>query len=938
MINRAIEKSLIDKSIESKVYNPNILTNDNKKSIKTKIMTNLREADRVDIAVSYCVWSGLVLIYKDLERYDASSRMIITTEGFVTDPRSLEKLLELKISVKVYDPSKGDKGFHLKSYMFEKGKNRSIIIGSSNISNRAFGLVHEMAVEINASEKGYIVDEYSKIFEDIWDDEKSIVLDRQFVEGYKSLYKDKRKAEKYLFEKLLDADVIKPNYMQVKALEELNICRDTEDRGLVIAATGTGKTYLSAFDVQQVNANKVLFLVHNRLILTDAVKTFRKVFPDKLIEEVSSSNKHMIKEADFVFTTDKTAYNHIIKNDDIDSNTFDYVIYDEAHKIGDETLYNHIINELNPKFTLGITATPERTKNPSFLFETFKYSVPYEIRLLDAMKHELICPFTYYGLALTDELLDVGEKFNYTELSSYLKDLINEKGHYGENLKGIVFCSDKNEVKKLTEELNKIGINTKAVISGQNEAKRELVEEYIEDLKSDEDGTTELICVVNKFNEGVDIPDINTIIMLRSTTSAIIYLQQLGRGLRKTDDPHKYVTVLDIIGNSKNDYSIAEVLTGGETADKRELFRHAEGSFTEVSPFINVEIEEEAMENIIKSISNSFKVKTRLKQKYYDELSRYEYIPKLVDLYNNKYFKELDLLQLLFKNFYDPFSDYYEKKYEIEANDIFLQKFFSLITQFVFRSYSNNELKDYVKILNGEYIENEILRRVLLKNEFSDGIGSAVYAEYNKAKYELPSVFEHVDGSLTICDEIIDLLKTKNAYELFQEHIDLFDFLSTQEETTMQLFDLVDKADFLYKMDSDDCYLNAVGERINHEKKRVYCPIKIAEDPINYDNYLLDENTIVYNTQTSKTEKSAINKIKNFEKGGYKFYICAKFPHLGYSSTSYFNMGELDFDIGNASEVKVRKNEKGNEVYYHQICFKLHQTVPKELLEFKRDL
>ncbi len=923
----AVKKSLFDKNIDSSTYNPNIVINEQSKNIKDKIKELLNKSTRVDIAVSYVVWSGLSLIYEDLKKFDSNSRLILTTEGMVTDPRSLNKLNELNMEVKIYIPNVDSKGFHLKTYLFETDNNTTLLIGSSNISARAFGLVHEMVAEINAKNEGYIIEKYNNTFNDLWNDKCSEVLTEEFIYNYSNIYTQNKKIEINVAKMFLEVKNIKPNYMQERALEALKECREVSNRGLVIAATGTGKTYLSAFDVKNCNAKKVLFLVHNRLILTSAIETYKKIFKNKTMIELDSNNMEKIHNFDFIFTTDKTAYNKLISN--IPNNYFDYIIYDEAHKIGFDTKYRDIIDYFNPKFTLGITATPERTDNPDYLFKIFKYNIPYEIRLLDAMNHELVCPFTYYGLNLENKLLKSNEEFNYEELAKYIKNTIDKKGHYGEKLKCLVFCSNIKEANSVSSQLNNLGFISVSAVSGENELTRSGIEKYIIDLKSDEKGTLEIICTVNKFNEGIDIPDINTIIMLRNTISAIIYIQQLGRGLRRTEDPHKYVTVFDIIGNSKNNYSIAQVLTGNTTVDKRKLYMYANKGFETVSPFINVEIEKEAMEKIIRSISVNFTVKNELMEKFRNEFYRFEVIPTLKEMYLNPNFKEMELLQLLFKNFYEPFKEYYFRKYNIEKENKFLDNFFTLITQFVFRGYNSVTLQEYVKLLKGDKIQNDKLRKILLPYEFEDGISTAINSEYNKKGKEFPKIFEFENGYLKLNNEIVILLKKYKSIELFNEHIELFEYLGENNDYTMKLFDLVDKGEFLYNLDSKDCYMNVTGERIDKEKKTVYCIVKVTEKETFYDNYIVDNNKIIYYTKASKTKEAACEKIRVIIEENYKFYLCAQFPHLGYSNTSYFNLGNVK--VNKISEVQ--KVDDGK--YNHRIEFIVERDIPFELLQYK---
>ena len=928
-MENATKKSLFNKELESVTYNPNLIVNTNIKNIKDKVQNLLRASKRVDIAVSYAVWSGLSLIYQDLKKFNSDSRIIVTTEGMVTDPRSLKKLLELPMESKVYTPRLGDKGFHLKTYLGEGEDQYKIILGSSNISARAFGLVHELAVEINSKKDGYIIEEHTDIFNNIWEDPLSKTITTELIKQYTQLFNEKKEFNKKIHDIQLKNKII-PNYMQEKALIELKNCREESAKGLVIAATGTGKTYLSAFDVKQFEAKKTLFLVHNRLILTSAIETFQKVFPNKKLLELNSSNLMNIHSSDIIFTTDKTAYSHLYNK--ISKDYFDYIIYDEAHKIGKNTRYHNLIDFFTPQFTLGITATPERTEDPNFLFNIFDYTVPYEIRLLDAMNHQLVCPFTYYGLDLEEKLLEPNQKFNYHELAKFMKQQLNEKGHFGEKLKGIVFCSQMTEANKLSTELNNIGINTKSITS--DNSNREDVENYIERLKSDT-GDIELLCVVNKFNEGVDIPEINTIFMVRSTTSSIIYLQQLGRGLRKTEDPHKYVTVFDIIGNSNNNYSIAEVLTGNTTADKRTLFEHANEEFKTISPFINVKIEEKAMENIIKSISNNFKVESRLKTKIKDELYRFREIPRLVELYNNPNFKELDLLQLLCKNFYEPFMDKYIEKYGIAKDDRFLMKFFGLITQFTFRSYNSSILKEYIKLLRGEEISNPELISILVAKDVN-GKKTAINSDYFKRGNDFVNIFNY-ETRLSLTTEVIKELKGKNAYELFIEHIELFEELSKKESCKMETFDLVDKGEFLYNMNANDCYMNAVGERIDHQQKKFYSPIQITNSDSFHNNYIDDRGRVVYMTKESTTMEGALKKVEMLE-NGYKMVVCAKFPHLGYSSTAYFNLGETIIEEISPVKIQEKKNGSGKIIkkYNNKIFLRLDKKIPEEFLQYKK--
>lgn len=930
-LENQIEKSLINKAIEAQTHNPRIIVNDSSKKIKSVILNSLVHNDKFDIAVSYVVWSGLSLIYKRLKVFDSNSRMIVTTEGCVTDPKSLRSLLDLPIRVKVYSPNANDRGFHLKSYMFYKNERRSLVIGSSNISARAFGEVHEMIVEIEADKNGEIVDEYASVFDELWNDPLTVNLSEKFILKYEKEYKAKRIFEKEMYELMLERLSIRPNYMQRNALEALGRYRETNDRGLVIAATGTGKTYLSAFDVKRTKSKKMLFLVHNRTILRSAIQTFKKIFPSAIMLELESNNVDRFNNSDFVFTTDKSANNLLYNR--VQADYFDYIIFDEAHKIGKGTIYEKLMGYFQPKFILGITATPERTVDPDYLFKQFNYSVPYEIRLIDALENKLVCPFSYYGIDTSTEKYINKNGYNYSILVNYIIEKISEIGHYSEKLRGIVFCKDIAEAKTVSNLFNDYGVKSDFVVSGAAKMDTDQILDKIARLESNDINDINVLCTVNKFNEGVDIPEVNTIIMLRNTESSIIFLQQLGRGLRLTSDPNKYVTVLDFIGNSNKNYTIAEALTGRKTADKEYLMQAAMTKFENVSPYINVHIEEEALKKIINNIAFEYKAKTQIQTKMKSELSRYKVIPDLAELYTNENFNELSLLQLLYGNLYEPFDSYYEIKYGIQKNDHFLKKFFDVITQFVFRGYKETQLMNYIKLLCGETIQDEFLSRILLPDEVKGGRKTSLSGEYKK-HYSNIRIFK-IDNGLSLCDDILTTLAGHNALKLLNEHIDLFKMIiAKQGIRDMKAFNLVTKAEFLLNTNSFNLYLNAVGEKIDKSNKTMYSPITITSGQNAYENCIVDEYRIAYYTQGDNTPDAARRKIEMLQKENYKFEVAAKFPHIKYENTSFFYMGKIKID--SISEVLSYTTEKGVTKYNHKIIFKLEERIPNYLLNYRK--
>lgn len=367
---------------------------------------------------------------------------------------------------------------------------------------------------------------------------------------------------------------IVPNSMQEEALSKIAAMRDLgAERALVISATGTGKTILSALDVRAVNPRRMLFVVHREQILDKAISEFKKVLdaPDsdygKLVGGTRQGNRR------FVFATVQTLSQPDTLSS-FDPRDFDYVLVDEVHRAGAKT-YTQVLNYLKPEFLLGMTATPERTDGFN-VFELFDFNVPYEIRLSRALEEEMLSPFHYYGItdATFDDHRTASVDTGLSDLVSQVRvdhivDSLETYAQAGVAPRGLIFCSRVTEAVALSEELNQTvfrgrRLRTRA-LSGMNS-----IEERERAVRDLEHGALDYLLTVDVFNEGVDIPSVNQVVMLRQTQSAIVFVQQLGRGLRK--HPGKeYVVVIDFIGNYANNYLIPVALFGDESLNKESL-------------------------------------------------------------------------------------------------------------------------------------------------------------------------------------------------------------------------------------------------------------------------------------------------------------------------------------------------------------------------------
>ncbi len=580
-------------------------------SFLNKIKSNLKKCKSFSFSVSFIKKAGLVLLEREIEEAldrGAKGRIITSTYQNFTDIGSLEQFYTWQ---KEYDNFEchldyecfGDNGFHTKGYLFEYDDSIEFIVGSSNITR--FALLKNFEWNVSLISKDNL-DSYNDAlieFELIWD--KTLELDTKLIEKYR-LQLD------YAIEKwdmdyvnAMDAK-INPNSMQRKALRELRRYRDTGvKKALIISATGSGKTYLAAFDARNFGAKRLLYIVHRESILKDAKESFVKVFGAERTYGFYTGNENSL-EADFIFATSNMLGRHL---DSFKKDEFDYIIYDEVHHVVAET-GKKIFEYFEPEFILGLTATPERMDNQD-IFTLFDQNVPFELRLRDAINNDLVVPFHYYGIR--DQLVDYSSKDKMTIAKNiaeqnnieFIKSQIEKYRKPGEKLKCIAFCTNIQSCRLMAEELYEEGYHTIS-LTGINDTGVRI--KAFKDLQ-DENNLLEIICTVDILNEGVDIPQVNMVLFLRPTESQTVFIQQLGRGLRKY--PGKdYVTVLDFIGNNYDRaVQIAMALgTLGKTTymEKAYLKEMIRTNFESLDiPEVKIEIDDLSKEEIINFIDKT---------------------------------------------------------------------------------------------------------------------------------------------------------------------------------------------------------------------------------------------------------------------------------------------------------------------------------------------
>ena len=592
------ETAYIDGSVASNsFYSPQFVSNNYKdgKKVLSSIEDELLRCDKFQISVAFITLGGitpLLQTLKELEKKNIPGEILTTNYLNFSEPKALEKLNGLSnITLKMYDVQEAGEGFHTKGYIFKTDEVYRIIIGSSNITSAALTRNQEWNTKLVSTEQGEMAKEIVAEFNKLWNSQYALDFN-EFYENYKEQYKIikhqrdiARKDQVVSLEKYR----LKPNSMQVGFITNLKkILEAGEDRALLISATGTGKTYASAFAMRELGFKRVLFLVHRGQLARQTKKSYEKVFAKSVSMGLVGAGYHEY-DADYVFATVQTLNRdeHLLQ---FDKDTFDCIVLDEAHHVTADT-YQKIMKHFSPKLWLGMTATPDKRDDNVAgrnVYELFNYQIAYEIRLQQAMEENLLCPFHYFGITDLSIVGDDKDNRDFSMLTSdeRVKHIIQQANYYGysgEKVKGLIFCSSIKETQELSHKFNNIVnpdtgkyFRTIALNGDANEQERQDAFERLAMNESEANvhkQPLDYIFSVEILNEGVDIVEVNQVIMLRPTQSPIVFIQQLGRGLRKADGK-EYVVILDFIGNYNNNFMIPIALSGDRTYNKDNIRRY----------------------------------------------------------------------------------------------------------------------------------------------------------------------------------------------------------------------------------------------------------------------------------------------------------------------------------------------------------------------------
>ena len=859
------ETAYIDGSVASNsFYSPQFVSNNYKdgKKVLSSIEDELLRCDKFQISVAFITLGGitpLLQTLKELEKKNVPGEILTTNYLSFSEPKALEKLNGLSnITLKMYDVQEAGEGFHTKGYIFKTDEVYRIIIGSSNITSAALTRNQEWNTKLVSTEQGEMAKEIVAEFNRLWNSEYALEFN-EFYENYKEQYKIikhqrdiARKDQVVSIEKYR----LKPNSMQVGFITNLKkILEAGEDRALLISATGTGKTYASAFAMRELGFKRVLFLVHRGQLARQTKKSYEKVFAKSISMGLVGAGYHEY-DADYVFATVQTLNRdeHLLQ---FDKDTFDCIVLDEAHHVTADT-YQKIMKHFSPKLWLGMTATPDKRDDNVAgrnVYELFNYQIAYEIRLQQAMEENLLCPFHYFGITDLSIVGDDKDNRDFSMLTSdervkHIMQQANYYGYSGEKVKGLIFCSSIKETQELSYKFNNIVnpdtgkyFRTIALNGDANEQERQ---DAFERLAMNESETNvhrqplDYIFSVEILNEGVDIVEVNQVIMLRPTQSPIVFIQQLGRGLRKADGK-EYVVILDFIGNYNNNFMIPIALSGDRTYNKDNIRRYIMEGGRIIPGASTVHFDEISKKRIFASVDNAnFSDIKLIKENYTNLKNKLGRIPALKDFDD---YGEMDVIRIFDNNSlgsYYKFLVKYEKDYKIR-----LSQEEEKIVEFISKKLANGKRIQELQLLKrtllyanglskcglftglsqdlltyGKSISKEQQENIInvMTNEFPAGSSKKTYSH---------CVFIEKEGNdYKPTKTFLEMLSNRDFYNVIKELVDFG--ISRYERDYKQSYDVTDFVLYQKYTYEDVCRL------LNWEQNEV---------PLNIGGYKYDKKT-----------------------------------------------------------------------------------------------
>ncbi len=949
IINGA-KTAFIDEQFSSSAdFRPKLLYNNRNNKVINSIRDEIRDCDEFIISSAFITYSGIVQLleeFRQLEKNNVKGKILTTDYLYFTEPKALRKLQEFKnLEIKLYSQEK--EGFHTKGYIFKKDDIYRGIVGSSNLTMNALAVNKEWNVEFTSLEEGEMLAELKREFNDLWAQADDL---NDVLPEYEKIYKDNKnfKSIRKITDELKEQNIkdLTPNIMQEDFIKNLrSLIKQGENRAILVSATGTGKTYASAFAVKDFKPKRFLFLVHREQIAKQSIDAYKNIFKDHDNFGLLSGNSKDY-DKNYLFSTIQT-----MSKDDVytkyDKNHFDYIIIDEVHKAG-ALSYQKIFRYFEPKFWLGMTASPERTDGFN-IYDLFDNNIAHEIRLQEALEEDLLCPFHYFGI--TDVEFDTGEidddfsDFNLLASDKRVEYLLEKSefyGYSGDRIKALVFCSRKREAQMLSEEFTKRG-HPSVVLTGDDSQEKRL--EAIDRLTNDDNpNKLEYIFTVDIFNEGVDIPEINQVLLVRPTESPIIFIQQLGRGLRKYKNK-EFVVILDFIGHYKNNFMIPIALSGDRSYDKDKIRKYVMEGNKIIPGASSINFDEISKKRIFESIDKTTFSKISLfKEKYNNLKFKIGKIPMLCDFYENGDMDPLLILNHSSFNCYAEFLQKVEKDYNhpFDENQINCLKLISKNLADGKRPHELLILKCliYNKSFDVNKIDELLYEKYELKNQ-SKSIESAInllkldfFTNNEKAKYGITTFF---DENYNISNQFREFI----SQETFRIHLeDLIDFALLKYENSyhsnskLKLYEKYSRKDVCRLLNwSHDDSSTMYGYRIKHNTCPIFVTYKKDEGiskSTQYEDQFINKESFSWMTRSNvKLESKEPQAIIHHAETGLEIHLFVK--KSDDEGKDFYYIGQVTpFD---QIETTIN-NDKGEELPIVNFKFKIDTEVKDELYSY----
>ena len=940
--------SFVDASLASEQNLRAQLLANNMSGSGTKVISVLEQelsrCQQFDFSVAFITMGGitpLLQTFKELETRGIKGRILTTDYLQFTDPRALEKLAGLSnIEIKFFRTEEaGQAGFHTKGYIFDQGQLRSIIVGSSNLTQTALTVNQEWNARLVSAAEGEFARQIQTEFDALWEHSASHPLD-DVLDDYQVEYERTKAVRQRFFsaEPKLSAELsfreIRPNTMQKRLAD-------------------TGKTYASAFALKAIRPKRALFLVHREQIARKSLQSYRHVMGNDYTYGVFIGQQQET-DRDIVFATMQTMVKHL--NDGPFSPTdFDVIVIDEVHRAGADS-YKSIMEHFRPKLWFGMTATPERPDGFD-VYGLFGHNILTEIRLQQALENDLLCPFHYFGISgleINDkdyELKDFSKLVSDDRVDHILKQS-DYYGYSGSRLKALVFCSSNEEARLLSQKFNARGLRTVHLSGNDSQSAREEACRRLALEAGDE--ALDYIFSVDIFNEGIDIPEVNQVILLRPTQSPIVFVQQIGRGLRK-HDTKEYVVILDFIGQYNNNFLIPVALSGDRTYNKDYMRRVVATGTQVLSGPSSIHFDAVSRKRIYEAIDSArTNTITSLREPYRLLKFKLGRIPSILD------FDVHGLIDPI--KIFEACGTYYAflKKMEKDGEDFgemdaAAQKYLSYLTQRLGNAQRVSEILVLELILNGEH---DNLKSAFIANFVRRFSSNPSEAHLQSCERILTSNFwrtqkEKEDNSNCAVIEIEEdgewraagaFVSTLSANQLFNQELkDLIEFIKIRYELTyeggygntlLKLYERYTYEDVCRMLDwSRNITAQNIGGYFYDKSSRtlpVFVNYNKDDHAIAYEDHFVSENHMVALSKTKrKVSSSDADHIfkRTSEDKDNRIYLFVRKNKDDAEAKSFYFLGEI-YAEGEPEPVKV----KGDDAF--EINYRLRVPVRNDIYTY----